>query len=195
MRLLRAVSLAVVGSVLIPGCMSQAQGIDACYLTASRDEAAARPSPLGATAVTIGSQEATLCYGRPSARGRTVMGDLVPFGATWRMGANEATAIHLPFAADIGGVLVEPGSYSLYAIPGESQWTIVVNRKWDRWGIPINDQVRQQDVGSFTVPVEHIPDMVETLTFTWESTGENGGNLVMEWEHTRVAIPISRATQ
>lgn len=193
MRRVRALALAVIGTAPILGCSGQVKGIDACYLTASQDEAAARPSPLGATAVTIGGTEATLCYGRPSARGRTIMGDLVPFGTTWRMGANEATAIHLPFAADIGGVLVEPGAYSLYAIPGETRWEIVVNRKWDRWGIPINDQVRQQDVGSFTVPSEHIPDMVETLTFTWAPTSESGGDLVMEWEHTRVAIPISRA--
>lgn len=193
MRLLRVAPVTVAGVALILGCSAQAQGIDACYLTASREEAAARPSPLGATVVTLGGQGATLCYGRPSARGRTIMGDLVPFGTTWRMGANEATAIHLPFAAEIGGVAVQPGSYSLYAVPGESEWRIVVNRKSDRWGIPINDQVRQEDLGSFTVPVQHIPDMVETLTFTWDPQGEDSGNLVLEWEHTRVAIPLSRA--
>jgi hypothetical protein len=120
------------------------------------------------------------------------MGGLVPYGTTWRMGANEATAIHLPFAATIGGVALQPGSYSLYAVPGENEWEIVVNRKWDRWGIPINDQVRQEDIGSFTVPAEHAPDMVETLTFTWEPESDQGGNLVLRWEHTRVEIPIQR---
>ncbi len=74
------------------------------------EEAEARPSPRGQTTFTLNGQEGLLCYGRPSANDRVVMGELVPYGAPWRLGADEATAIYLPVPARIGDVQVEPGA-------------------------------------------------------------------------------------
>jgi len=171
----------------------QAQDVSGCFLRgATAPEAVQRPSSLGATVVTLGGQEAKLCYGRPKANGRKVMGELVPFGTPWRMGANEATALHVPFAAEIGGVDVEPGVYSLYAVPGEKEWEIVVNRQYERWGIPINEGVMAANVGSFMRPVAATSGSVEQLTFTWASHGETMGHLVLEWENTRVEIPVHK---
>ncbi|HSM60290.1 MAG TPA: DUF2911 domain-containing protein [Longimicrobiales bacterium] len=164
-----------------------------CWMREGTPPAADRPSPLGETVLVFGGQEALLCYGRPSARGRTVMGDLVPYGAPWRLGANEATTLHVPFAVRVGGVALEPGSYSLYAIPGETEWQIVVNRAIERWGIPISDEVRAQDVGSFSAPVSSTEAPVETLTISWADRGEGAGDLVVEWENTRVVVPVERA--
>ncbi len=163
-----------------------------CWLQgATMDEARARPSPLGEVRFSLSGQEGLLCYGRPLAKGRTVMGDLVPYGAPWRLGANEATAIHLPFAANIGTVAVEPGSYSLYAVPGATEWEIVVNSNVQRWGIPINEEVMGANVGSFKAPVSPTAAMVEQLTFTWEGAGDSAGQLIMEWENARVSIPVA----
>ena len=171
----------------------QAQDVSGCFLRgANASEAVQRPSALGATMVTLGGEEAKLCYGRPKVNGRVIMGELVPFGTPWRMGANEATALHLPFAAEIGGVKVEPGVYSLYAVPGENQWEIVLNRQYERWGIPINEGVMAGNVGSFTRPVATTSEPVEQLTFAWASHGENMGHLVLEWENTRVEIPVHK---
>lgn len=155
------------------------------------EEAAARPSPLREVTISLGGQEAKLCYGAPSARGRTVFGGLEAYGVPWRSGANEATALHLPFAAVVGDVALEPGSYSIYTVPGEAEWTVVVNGTAERWGIPINDEVRAVDVGSFTLPREST-EMVETLTYEWEPEGADSGHLVLLWETTRVAIPVRR---
>ena len=182
-------TLLAAGLIAFPGNL-QAQNVDACFLNGTPAEAAERPSPLGVVAIPLAGQEATLCYGRPSARGRTMVGGLDPLGQPWRMGANEATGIHLPFAATIGSVAVEPGSYSLYAIPGETEWEIVVNASAERWGVPIDADVRAQDVGSFTRSVAETDDFVETLTFTWEAHGEGMGHLVFEFENRRVEIPI-----
>jgi len=155
-------------------------------------DAAARPSPLGEVRFSLGSQQGLLCYGRPSANGRTVMGALVPYGEPWRLGANEATTLHLPFAADVGGVNVEPGSYSLYAVPGETEWEFFINRQTQRWGIPINAEVMGANVSSFKRPVSATTAPVEQLTFRWEGTSDTAGQLVMEWATTQVAIPVQR---
>ena len=89
-----------------------------CWTTSTPEQLAERPSPLDSAIVTLGDAQAKVCYGRPAARGREVMGALVRFGEIWRFGANEATSIHLPFPADIGGLRVAPGAYSLYVVPG-----------------------------------------------------------------------------
>jgi hypothetical protein len=194
MRTIGTLCLALAGAGLLATAPAQAQDATGCYLArGTMEDAANRPSPLGAVVITLGGEEAKLCYGRPSARGRTVMGDLVPMGTPWRTGANEATALHLPFSADVGGIELEPGVYSLYTIPGESEWKIVLNRAHERWGIPINDEVQAQDVGSFERSPEATEETVETLTFRWEPHGEGMGHLIMEWEHTRVEIPIHKA--
>ena len=143
--------------------------------------------------IPMGEAEATICYGRPSAKGRAVMGELVPFDQAWRTGANEATAIHIPFAATIGGVEVEPGSYSIYTVPGETEWEITLSRSFERWGIPISAEVQEAVVGTFTRPAALSDEMVETMTFTWEAHGEMMGHVVLEWENTRVEFPIHMA--
>src|SRR5205823_7308438 len=83
-----------------PTGVSQA-GPFTCWIRGPANELAGRPSPLDSTSVEIGGATLKVCYGRPSARGRRIMGGLVPFGEPWRLGANEATTIHVPFAAEL----------------------------------------------------------------------------------------------
>jgi hypothetical protein len=194
MRPVRTLAALAALAALTTAAPIQAQDLSGCFVRGGGDAAAAaqRPSPLSATLVTVGGQNATLCYGRPKANGRKVMGELVPMGTPWRLGANEATALHVPFAADIGGVKVEPGAYSIYAVPGETEWEFFVNRQVERWGIPINQDVKAADVGSFKRKVAATSGMVEQLTFTWMSHGADMGHLVMEWENTKVEIPVHK---
>jgi hypothetical protein len=144
------------------------------------------------TVIALGGQEAKVCYGSPSVKGRTMFGDLEKFGQPWRLGANEATALHLPFAAEVGGIDLEPGSYSLFATPGEDEWEIFVNSTFERWGIPLNDEVTAANVGSFNRPTAATEDLVEQLTFRWEAHGDDMGHLVIEWENTRVEVPMRK---
>ena len=156
------------------------------------DEARARPSPLSEMTFAVGGYEGTLCYGAPSANGRVIMGALVPFGEIWRLGANEATALHLSGPAVVGGVRLEAGSYSLYAIPGEGEWTFFLNSNVNRWGVPVDDAVRATEVGSFIASVEGTEAFVETLGFRFEGA-EGGvmGDVVLEWENTRVRFHLA----
>ena len=120
-----------------------------------------------------------------------MVGGQDPHGVPWRFGANEPTTLHLTRPAVVGTVALEPGSYSLYAIPGSSEWTIVVNGNTNRWGIPITADVRRDDLGSFTVPSRTLPEHVETLEFVYEARGADGGDLVYRWERTELRIPIA----
>jgi len=151
-----------------------------CWIRGPADKLAERASPLDSIAVQIGGGTMKLCYSRPAARGRKIMGGVVPFNEPWRLGANEATSIRVPFAGEIAGVRVEPGTYTLYAIPAASKWQIVVNRGVQRWGVPI-------DTESLGAPVE-------TLTLKFSPAAGNATELVLEWEKTRVRIPIRRAS-
>jgi hypothetical protein len=165
-----------------------------CWIRGPADKLAERPSPLDSIATQIGGGTMKLCYSRPSARGRKVVGGLVPFDQPWRLGANEATSIDIPFPAEIAGVRVKPGTYTLYAIPGASKWQLVVNRRAQRWGVPIDNEVRAGDVGAGTVTPESLGTPVETLTLKFAPVAGNATELIVEWEKTRVRIPIRRTS-
>ncbi len=162
----------------------------ACWVQGDRATLPNRASPLDSASVTLGAGTLKMCYGRPQMRGRTVMGGLVPFNEPWRLGANEATTIHVPVRARVAGVSVQPGWYSIYVVPARSAWRIVVNRTAQRWGIPIDSAVQAADVGSGTVPVQQTASPVEQLTASFQKTGANTADLVVEWERTRVRIPV-----
>jgi hypothetical protein len=157
---------------------------------ATLEEAAERLSPLGQTDITLESHVGRICYGRPSAKGRVVEGGLIPFDQPWRVGANEATAIHLPFPARVGGIDLQPGSYSLYAQAGEFEWEFFLNSNAERWGIPIDEGVTAQNIGSFTGLPRTLTEPVEQFTINWHTHGGDNGHLVLEWGSTRVEIEV-----
>ena len=166
-----------------------------CYLAgATPEEALQRPSPLSELMFSIGSSPALMCYGAPSLRGRAFIGEIEPYGVPWRAGANEPTTLHLTSAASVGGVVLEPGSYSLYLLPEEEgDWSFFVNSNYQRWGIPIDPDVRATEVGSFSVTPEFTDDVVETLEYSWEETDDGMGNVVMRWENWQVSFHIMAA--
>ena len=165
----------------------------ACAPQTERMPLADRTSPYDSVAVPLGDARGVVCYGRPSMKGRTIFGDLIPFGQLWRTGANEPTTIHLPVAATIAGIAVEPGSYSLYTVPGETEWQVVVNRSTSQWGIEGQYAgVESQEIGRASVPAERIESPVETFTIGSAPAGANGAELILEWENTRVRVPITR---
>ena len=180
------------GSVGGGGMSAEEMALEtSCWLrNATAEEAAERPSPLGETEIALGDHVGKVCYGRPFARGREVEGGLIPFGEPWRLGANEATAIHLPFSARVGGVELEPGSYSLYAVAGEFEWEFHLNSNAERWGIPINEAVRAGDVASFTGMPRTLTEPVEQFTIHWHSEDSASGHLAFEWGTTRVEFEV-----
>ncbi|HKW49431.1 MAG TPA: DUF2911 domain-containing protein [Gemmatimonadaceae bacterium] len=171
---------------------ARGQASDACWIQGNPSDVAGRASKLDSTSLALDGGTIKVCYGRPERRGRTIFGQLVPNGVPWRLGANEATAIHVPFSARVAGVNVAPGWYSLYAIPEAKGWRVVVNGNAQRWGIPINDAVRTKDIGSSVIPVEQLNTLIEAFTITLSPTSKTAATMVVEWESARVRIPVER---
>jgi hypothetical protein len=162
---------------------------------------ASRASPYDSTSFRIGGQEAKICYNRPAARERAIFGALVPWDQLWRMGANEPTTLHLPFPAEVAGIPVGGGKYSIYTVPSTREWVVVVNASTSQGGLTrdegqfqnqYTDEVRAQEVGRALVPSERITGPVEQLTIRAEASGADAADLIVEWENTRVRIPVRR---
>ncbi|HUF34640.1 MAG TPA: DUF2911 domain-containing protein [Gemmatimonadales bacterium] len=159
-----------------------------------RMPAEGRPSPLDSLTFTVGQHSVKVCYGRPSLRGRKMLGGTaVPYGKLWRTGANEPTVLYTPVALEVAGVEVAPGLYSLYTVPGEKEWEIIVNRATAQWGHEgqYTDEVRKQEVGRGKAPAERNAAPVETFTIRAEPGTGGAQSLLLEWENTRVRIPVT----
>ena len=156
-----------------------------------------RASAYDSVSFNVSGQRAVICYGRPAARGRKMIGgQAVPYGKLWRTGANEPTTLHIPVAATIAGVAVTPGSYSIYTVPGEKQWEVIVNRSTSQWGHEgrYTEEVKAQEVGRGSVASSALNDHVEVFTIRATPAG-SGADLVLEWEKTRVVIPVRPASK
>lgn len=154
-----------------------------------------RMSQLAGIRFHVGDAEAQLCYGRPLRRDRVIYGQLVPFGAIWRLGANEPTRLSISKPMSLAGIPLPAGRYSLYAEPGPAEWTIYVSRSTLHWGNDISPSVRAQEVGHATVPVEVLPETVDTFTARIEDHGNAGRvALAFEWERTRITLELSRSS-
>lgn len=155
---------------------------------------ATRKSPLDSLSFKVGAVEVKLCYGRPSAGGRTMIGgENVPYGKLWRTGANEPTMIHTTGPIIIAGVAVPAGSYSIYTVPDPKEWQVIVNRSITQWGheSQYTDKVKAQEVGHGTAKASALTSAVETFTIRSEAGAAGAVNLLLDWEKTRVTIPVS----
>jgi hypothetical protein len=131
---------------------------------------------------------ARVVYSRPQRNGRTIFGDLVEYGKVWRMGANEATEIEFFQNVRVGGARVKKGRYTLYCIPFEEKWTMIVNRDTDTWGSFKYDETK--DVTRFDVPVLKQNDITESFSMYFDKAAM-GASLVIQWDNIKVNLPIT----
>ena len=160
-----------------------------------RVPAEGRKSPLDSLTFAVAGRPVKLCYGRPSSRGRTMLGgEAVPYGKLWRTGANEPTIFFTPAPLTVVGIKLPAGAYSLYTVPNAGEWEIIVNRSITQWGEESNytAAVKAQEVGRAKVKSEAVATPVEAFTIRSEPAG-TGATLVLEWEKTRVRIPVKPA--
>lgn len=142
-------------------------------------------SPRGSAEVTIDGKKITVDYGRPYAKGRKVVGELVPYDKVWRTGANKAT--HLTTEADlmIGNLAVPKGTYTLFTLPSASGWKLIVNKKTGQWGIPYTHE--SEELGRVDMKVGKLSAAVEQFTISL-TAAKAGGTLKLEWETTSASV-------
>jgi Protein of unknown function (DUF2911) len=145
-------------------------------------------SPQADSAVTIAGKKISVEYYAPSAHGRKVMGGLVPYGQVWCTGANWATKITTEADLEIAGLKLPKGSYSIWTVPNDKEWTLIVNSETGQFHLNY-DQSR--DFGRTKMAVRALPSPVETFKVQLTSSGDNKGTLALIWENTEASVPIT----
>ncbi|MCC8360790.1 DUF2911 domain-containing protein [Salinimicrobium sediminilitoris] len=133
---------------------------------------------------------ARVLYSRPQTRDREVFGKLVPYGEVWRTGANEATEITLYQDLMVGGKTIKQGTYTLFTIPREKEWTIILNNSTNIWGA--YDYHVEKDVARITVPVRKSPVPIDALSMNFAKSND-GADLFIGWDDSYVIVPFKEA--
>ncbi len=147
--------------------------------------ACAQPSHPNSPHDTVRTKSIVVTYGRPYKKGRDIFGSLIPYGQVYRCGADEATTIKFTTDGTFGGKPVKAGTYTLFAIPNADKWTVILNSQLGQWGAFKYDQYKAKDVLHVDVPVQTMSATVEQFTILLP-----GSSLVMEWDKTKVEVPV-----
>ena len=165
-------SLLAVGLILMSGLLETARSQQPLL------------SPRDSVEISFAGKKISVNYGRPSMRGRTIMGALVPFNKWWRTGANEATAFVSQVDLIAGGDTIPRGSYTLYSMPSEKQWKLIINKQTGQWGTVYNP-----DFDFVRIPLKKkmLKSSVEKFTIVLEKNGSNSGVMKLTWEKTELS--------
>ncbi len=144
-------------------------------------------SPPEVANVSLASGSITIQYGAPSIRGRKIFGELVPYGKVWRTGANEATAFVSNATLKIGGTTVPAGMYTLYTLPGESPWMLILNKQTGQWGTVYN---QTQDLVRIPMKTAKLTSPQEKMSITFEDISGNSTEMHIKWENTDESVVI-----
>jgi hypothetical protein len=136
--------------------------------------------------VTVKGDNIEITYGQPSKRNRVIFGQLVPYGEVWRAGANEATEVTFKKDGTFGGKPVKAGTYTLFAIPKEKEWDIILNGVLNQWGAYEYEKIKAKNISVITVPATKLDNVKEKLTYSLSDH-----HLKIEWDQVGVAIPLS----
>jgi len=146
------------------------------------------PSPVSTVSQKAGVGEFSVTYSRPSAKGRKIYGDVVPFDVLWRFGANSATTLKSTEDFSIQGNKIPAGEYSVFAIPGAAEWTIIINKTAKMGGTSAYKQ--EEDQLRFKVKPETVSYKTETFTIQFANLRNNAAAVEIVWENTKVSFDI-----
>lgn len=151
-----------------------------------------QPSPSATVMQRVGLTDITINYSRPGVKGRTIFGDLVPYGELWRTGANKATSITFSTDVSIAGQDVKAGTYALFTIPQAEEWVIILNTNTELWGTggysQSNDALRVTVAAGSGAAAERFTIGVDNMT-------DNSADITLAWSTTKVVIPVTVPTE
>ncbi len=147
-----------------------------------------QPSPLGTLKQRVGLTDIEISYSRPSAKGRPVMGGLLPYGEVWRTGANGRTTISFSTPVKLNDKEIPAGKYSLFTIPGENNWTIILNKNTTGSALAYD---ASNEVARIASPAVEIGQNIETFTIMINNIRDDSARIDLLWEHTAVPIRLN----
>lgn len=152
-----------------------------------------KPSPYSSIEQDLGTGKITLKYSRPSVKGRTIFGDLVPFDKVWRTGANKATYFETDQDLVIGGKELKKGKYAIFTTPGKEKWHIHFNKNTEQFGT--SSYKTEENAISVEVEPKKTPSKIETFTICFSDLTFSSLNMNIVWEDTKINIPVSTNTE
>lgn len=154
----------------------------------AQGDKANRPSPPATASGKVKDATITINYSSPSVKGREIFGALVPYGEVWRAGANEATVFETDKDIKVEGKTLPAGKYSLYAIPGEKEWTIIFNKQTGQWGVKRGGATsREEAQDALSVKVKPKKSSAPNEKLAYEVTDKG---FTLRWENTEVPVLI-----
>lgn len=157
--------------------------------TYSQNLVTPQPSPTAEIKQNFGLSQIEVSYSRPGVKGRTIFGDLVPYGKVWRTGANNATTITFGDEVTIGDKKIPAGKYGLLTIPGQNDWTVIISKQLDVTSPAAYKE--DQDVVRVSVQPQTLPFSVETFTILIGNISSNSCELELIWDNVFVGFPIT----
>jgi hypothetical protein len=146
------------------------------------------PSPAATLKQRVGITDVEISYARPSMKGRKIFGSLVPYGKVWRTGANTATKLTFSTPVKLNGTAIPAGTYELFTIPGESEWTVIIHQHKSQWGSYAYDA--KNDVARVTAKPITLASPIETFAIGVSELRDSSATLYLAWEKTRVPVKL-----
>jgi hypothetical protein len=144
-------------------------------------------SPHVRTDWTVDGAAVSIEYGRPSLKGRTIGKDVAPYGQVWRAGADEATTLKTDKPLQFGSLAVPAGSYTLWTVPGEKEWQLVISKQTGQWGTRYDET---QDLGRIPMRIGQAKGPAEQVTWSIDDTPK-GATLRLEWGSSSATVPFT----
>jgi len=149
----------------------------------------ARPSPPAQAQCRFSDGKTiTTDYSSPRAKGRKIFGGLVPYGEVWRTGANDATTFVTTANLSLEGKDIPAGSYTVFTVPAQDKWTLIINKRTGEWGIPYKYQ--SEELARVPMQASSTPGPVENFTIAFNQGGSNC-TLQMSWESTQASVTFA----
>lgn len=145
------------------------------------------PSPRDSTKVFFDGKKVSVSYGKPSMRGRRIFGDKVRYYHIWRTGDGAATTFTTEADLEMDGAIIPHGTYSLFTLPSEDHWRLIINKQTGQWG---TEYTQKLDLARIDLAIKQLKSPVEFLTIKLEKKSNNDGILSIEWEHTSLSVPF-----
>ena len=164
-------------------------------MTAEAQVKTPAPSPSSKVHQTVGLTDISVEYSRPSVKGRTIFGGLVPYNQLWRTGANGSTDIEFSEDVMFGGMSVPAGKYSIYTYPGMDSWKVLLYTDTDIWGSPGDDFDQSKVAAEVEAETMETGQQVESFTIGFDHLRNNSAHLTLAWDNTMVAVPIEVDTK